>query len=433
MIKIIDIRNEDNFEVETKRQDIPKDIMASVEKILFDVKERGDEALREYTAKFDGVNIENFEVAKEEISEANLLIEDSFKEVLKAAAENISSYHKKQLKTGYTLEKNGIVMGQRITPIETVGIYIPGGTAAYPSTVLMDVIPAVIAGVKNIYIATPPMPNGKINPSILVATSEASGASGVRIFKVGGAQAIGAFCYGTKSIPKVDLIVGPGNIYVAAAKKAVYGLVGIDMIAGPSDILVIADSSANPSFVAADLLSQAEHDTNSSSILITNDSNLAYEVADLIEEQLGELERREIAEQSIKDNGRIYIVKDLTQAVDVANQIAPEHLELSVENQFMWLEKIKNAGSIFLGNYTPEALGDYFAGPNHTLPTMGTARFTSPLSVDTFQKKSSYLSYSKRALSKDATAIEQFALHEGLGAHANSITIRSKKDVKVSK
>ncbi|MBQ4153626.1 MAG: histidinol dehydrogenase [Clostridia bacterium] len=398
------------------------DVSAIVSDIIENVKVNKDKALFEYAAKFDKAELSSLEVSAEEIEEAFSAVEPKFIEVLKAAAENIKAFHQKQVRNSFIIsENNGVVVGQKVIPIERVGLYVPGGTAAYPSTVLMDSIPAKIAGCKEICITTPPNKEGKVNPVILAAAKIA----GVdRIFKCGGAQAVAALAYGTETVPKVDKIVGPGNAFVAEAKKQVFGLVSIDMIAGPSEILVVADKKSNPKFVAADLLSQAEHDKMASAVLVTDDMNFAKAVSDELERQIPLLPREEIARVSIDNNGKIIVADDLLKAIDIANEIAPEHLELCVDNPFDYLDKIKHAGSIFMGRYCPEALGDYFAGPNHTLPTTGTARFSSPLSVDDFVKKSQYTYYTKEALSAVADDIAFFAEKEGLSAHAKSATIR---------
>ena len=401
------------------------DVSAIVSDIIADVRARGDEALFEYGRKFDKAYLTALEVTGEEIEEAFALVDEEFIETVKEAAENIRAFHQKQVRNSFIInEKDGIVTGQKVTPIEKVGLYVPGGTAAYPSTVLMDSIPAKIAGCKEICITTPPNSEGKVNPVILAAAKIA----GVdRIFKVGGAQAVAALAYGTQSIPKVDKIVGPGNAFVAEAKRQVFGLVSIDMIAGPSEILVIADEKSNPAFVAADLLSQAEHDKMASAVLVTESMELAEAVRDEVKRQLELLPRREIARASIENNGKIIVADDINAVLEVANELAPEHLELCVDNPFDLLDKVKNAGSIFMGRYCPEALGDYFAGPNHTLPTSGTARFSSPLSVDDFVKKSQYTYYTEEALKKVYKKVEMFAEKEGLSAHARSATVRFKK------
>lgn len=398
------------------------DVGDIVTDIINNVKQNGDKALYEYCEKFDKAKLSSLEVTDTEIEEAFSLVEPRFIEILKKAAENIREFHKRQVRNSFIInEQDGIVTGQKVTPIEKVGLYVPGGTAAYPSTVLMDSIPAKIAGCNEICITTPPSADGKVNPVILAAAKIA----GVdRIFKVGGAQAVAALAYGTETVPKVDKIVGPGNAFVAEAKRQVFGLVSIDMIAGPSEILVIADGKSNPRFVAADLLSQAEHDKMASAVLVTDSMDLATKVSDEIERQLKELPREEIARTSIDTNGKIIVADNIQDVIDVSNEIAPEHLELCVDNPFDYLDKIKNAGSIFMGRYCPEALGDYFAGPNHTLPTSGTARFSSPLSVDDFVKKSQYTYYTKDALFKVAEDVAFFAEKEGLSAHARSATVR---------
>lgn len=402
------------------------DVESVVSEILSDVKNRGDAALFEYCEKFDKAKLNVLEVSKKEIEDALLKTEPEFIEILKKAAANIRAFHEKQVNNGFMInEKDGIVMGQKVMPLEKVGIYVPGGTASYPSSVLMNAIPAKIAGCNQIIMVTPPNKKGEIAKEILAAADIA----GVdRIFKLGGAQAVAALSYGTKTVPKVDKIVGPGNVFVAEAKKQVFGQVAIDMIAGPSEILVIADESCNPSYVAADLLSQAEHDKMATSVLITPSDVLAKKVQEKIEKQLKELEREEIARTSIENNGKIIIVKNIEEAVELSNELAPEHLELCVDNPFDYLNKIKHAGSVFLGKNCPEALGDYFSGSNHTLPTLGTARFSSPLSVDDFVKKYQYTYYTKEALSKVARDIEYFAKKEGLTAHARSAVIRMEEE-----
>lgn len=404
------------------------DVGDTVAEIIENVKTNGDKALFEYCEKFDKAKLSSLEVTAEEIDEAFSLVEPRFIEILKTAAENIREFHKAQVRNSFIINnQDGIVTGQKITPIEKVGLYVPGGTAAYPSTVLMDSIPAKIAGCSEICITTPPSADGKVNPVILAAAKIA----GVdRIFKIGGAQAVAALAYGTETVPKVDKIVGPGNAFVAEAKRQVFGLVSIDMIAGPSEILVIADSKSDPSFVAADLLSQAEHDKMASAVLVTDSEELAEKVSEEIEKQLKLLPREEIARTSIDSNGKIIVADNIEDVIDVSNEIAPEHLELCVDNPFDYLDKIKNAGSIFMGRYCPEALGDYFAGPNHTLPTSGTARFSSPLSVDDFVKKSQYTYYTKEALSKVYDSVAFFAEKEGLSAHARSATIRFESEQK---
>ncbi len=404
------------------------DVSDIVSAIIENVKTNGDKALFEYCEKFDKAKLENLEVSEAEIEEAFASVDPRFIEIIKEAAENIFDFHKKQIRNSFIIsEKDGVITGQKVTPIERVGLYVPGGTAAYPSTVLMDSIPAKIAGCKEICITTPPSADGKINPVILAAAKIA----GVdRIFKLGGAQAVAALAYGTQTVPKVDKIVGPGNAFVAEAKRQVFGRVAIDMIAGPSEILVIADGKSDKRFVAADLLSQAEHDKMASAVLVTDSETLAYEVRDEIEKQLKTLPREGIARTSIDNNGKIIIAESIDDVIDVANEIASEHLELCVDNPFDYLDKINNAGSIFMGRYCPEALGDYFAGPNHTLPTSGTARFSSPLSVDDFVKKSQYTYYTKNALSLVAEKVSYFANKEGLTAHARSAEIRFEDEKK---
>ncbi len=398
------------------------DVSAIVSDIIDNVKAKGDAALFEYCRKFDKADLDSLEISEEEIQEAFESVEPRFIEILEKAAANIRAFHEKQVRNSFIInDKDGIVIGQKIIPIEKAGLYVPGGTAAYPSTVLMDSIPAKIAGCSELCITTPPNAEGKINPVILAAAKIA----GVdRIFKVGGAQAIAALAYGTESVPKVDKIVGPGNAFVAEAKKQVYGLVSIDMIAGPSEILIVADGKSNPKFVAADLLSQAEHDKMASAVLVTDSMDFARAVSDELERQIPLLPREEIARASIDNNGKIIVSDNLMRAIDIANEIAPEHLELCVDNPFDYLDKIKHAGSIFMGRYCPEALGDYYAGPNHTLPTTGTARFSSPLSVDDFVKKTQYTYYTEDALKRVADDVAFFAEKEGLSAHARSATVR---------
>ncbi len=393
--------------------------------IIAEVQAKGDAALMAYAEKFDKAKLTALEVTAEEFDEAFAAVEPAFLEVLQEAAENIRAFHKHQVKNSFIIsEQDGVVTGQKVTPIAKVGLYVPGGTAAYPSTVLMDSIPAKIAGCREICIATPPSADGKVAPAILAAAKIA----GVdRVFKMGGAQAVAALAYGTETVPKVDKIVGPGNAFVAEAKRQVFGTVAIDMIAGPSEILVIADGKSNPEFVAADMLSQAEHDKNASAVLVTDDLALANAVSAELERQLALLPREAIARPSIDNNGKIIVVEDLDSIIAVANEIAPEHLELCVDNPFDYLDKIENAGSIFMGRYCPEVLGDYFAGPNHTLPTSGTAKFSSPLSVDDFVKKSQFTYYTHDALEKVADKIALFAEKEGLSAHARSATVRFKE------
>lgn len=400
------------------------DVSGLVSDIIANVRKNDDSALFEYCEKFDGARLEQLEVSSQEIEEAFSSVEPEFVRILKKAAENIRKFHSKQVRNSFILDEDGVVMGQKVIPIEKVGLYVPGGTAAYPSTVLMDSIPAKIAGCKEIVMVTPPNKEGKVAPVILAAAKIA----GVdRIFKVGGAQAVAALAYGTKSIPRVDKIVGPGNAFVAEAKRQVFGRVAIDMIAGPSEILIVADETCSAKIVAADMLSQAEHDRLASAVLVTDSRALANEVAQELERQLENLERREIARDSIDNNGKIIVAENIDIAIDIANEIAPEHLELCMENPFDYLDKVKNAGSIFMGKNCPEALGDYLAGPNHTLPTSGTARFSSPLSVDDFVKKSQYTYYTKNALEKVYEDVAYFAKKEGLTAHAKSALVRFEK------
>ena len=401
---------------------------ASVKEILDKVKEEKDAAVFAYTAKFDGAELtaDTIEVTDAEIEEAYAQVDDTLLTVIRKAKDNIESYHAKQRQNSWFDSKpDGTILGQKITPLHRVGVYVPGGKAVYPSSVLMNVMPAKVAGVDEIIMVTPPGKNGKVSPNTLVAAKEA----GVdKIYKVGGAQAIAALAYGTESIPKVDKIVGPGNIYVALAKKAVYGHVSIDSIAGPSEILVVADESANPRYVAADLLSQAEHDELASAILVTTSEKLAHEVSDQVDGFLKELSRAEIISKSLDNYGYILLADTMEDVIDVANEIASEHLEIQTKNPFEVMTKIRNAGAIFIGEYASEPLGDYFAGPNHILPTNGTAKFFSPLSVDDFIKKSSIISYSREALQKVHKDIESFAKAEQLTAHANSIHVRFEEE-----
>ena len=426
MIKIMNYGQVPNSEI-FARVTPAVDVGAIVADILSDVRKNGDRAVLAYCAKFDKAELDTLEVSKQEIAEAIDAVEPDFLEILKEAAENIRAFHSRQVRSSFLLtDKPGVVLGQKVTPIEKVGVYVPGGTAAYPSTVLMDTIPAKIAGCPQIVMVTPPGRDGKVNPAILAAASIA----GVdRIFKVGGAQAIAALAYGTESVPRVDKIVGPGNAFVAEAKKQVFGMVSIDMIAGPSEILVIADGNSNPAHVAADLLSQAEHDKLASAVLVTDSRELAFAVRDELERQLPRLPREEIARASIESNGKIIVAENLMQGIEIANEIAPEHLELMVDDPFAYLDAVRNAGSIFMGRSCPEALGDYFAGPNHTLPTSGTARFSSPLSVDDFVKKSQFSYYTSEALAAVADKIAAFAEKEGLQAHGRSVTIRKEGEV----
>lgn len=399
------------------------DIRDTVADIIANVRQRGDKALFEYCLKFDKADLTSLAVTPEEIEEACRLTGEDMMEIFEKSARNIRKFHKKQVRNSFIInDMPGIVMGQKVIPVDRAGLYVPGGTAAYPSTVLMDSIPAKIAGVKEVVMVTPPGKDGKVNPAILAAAKVA----GIdKIFKVGGAQAIAALAYGTESIPKVDKIVGPGNAYVAEAKKQVFGTVSIDMIAGPSEILVVADGKSDPAHVAADMLSQAEHDKNASAVLVTDSMDLAEKVRDEIEKQVALLDREEIARASVDNNGKIIVAENLTAAIEIANDIAPEHLELCLDNPFDYLDSIRHAGSVFMGRNCPEALGDYYAGPNHTLPTGGTAKFSSPLSVDDFVKKTQYTYYTKDALNKAAPDVAKFATLEGLTGHAKSAVIRS--------
>lgn len=402
----------------------------AVQEILADVKEKKDAAVFEYTKKFDKaeVNASNIKVTKEEIEEAYSIVDEGLIDVIRKALVNIRDYHQKQKQySWFDSQPNGVILGQKVTPLEKVGVYVPGGKAVYPSSVLMNVMPAVVAGVDKIIMTTPPNKEGKVNPVTLVAAKEAGVGD---IYKVGGAQAIAALAYGTESIPKVDKIVGPGNIFVALAKKSVYGHVSIDSIAGPSEILVLADETANPRFVAADLLSQAEHDELASAILITTSEELAKQVSKEVDGFVEVLSRKEIITKSLENYGYILVAKDLDEAIEVANDIASEHLEIVTKNPFETMTKIRNAGAIFIGEYSSEPLGDYFAGPNHILPTNGTAKFFSPLSVDDFIKKSSIISYSREALEPVHRDIIKFATSEQLTAHANSIAVRFEKEDK---
>ena len=423
MIKIMDYSKTSNEEI-FYRGMAASGVEDIVAEIISDVRKNKDAALFKYCKKFDNTDTDKLEVTQEEIDEAFASVDPHFIEVIKKARENIYNYHKHQVKNSFIITENdGVVLGQKVTPLKRAGIYVPGGTAAYPSTVLMNIVPAKIAGVDEI-VMTSPVKDGKINP-IILAAAKIAGAD--RIFKVGGAQAVAALAYGTETIPKVDKIVGPGNAFVAEAKKQVFGLVDIDMIAGPSEILVISDGNSDCKTVAADMLSQAEHDKLASAVLVTDSRNLAEGVAAEIERQLKLLPREEIARTSIEANGKIIITENINQAIEIANEIAPEHLEICVDNPFDYLDKIRNAGSIFMGRNCPEALGDYFAGPNHTLPTSGTAKFSSPLSVDDFVKKSAFTYYTKEALSKVCDDIAYFAEKEGLSGHARSALVRFDK------
>lgn len=405
-----------------KKRSNTLNVRKSVEEILENVKSSGDKALRGYTLDFDKVYLESFKIEKEEIEKAYNEGDLEFIEILKESIKNIEKYHQNQKKTSYIYQKElGVFMGQRLIPMDSVAIYVPGGKAAYPSSVLMNAIPAKVAGVNEIVLVTPPDKNGKVNKQILVA-AKLCGIN--KVYKLGGAQAIAALAYGTESIENVSMIVGPGNAFVAEAKRQVYGDVGIDMVAGPSEILIVADEKANPKYIAADLMSQAEHDELASSILVTTSKKLADKVNKEIEVQVKNLSRRNIIESSLINFGKIVICKSIEECIELANLIAPEHLELLIDSPIEYLEQVKNAGSVFLGEYTPEPIGDYFGGTNHVLPTGGTARFSSPLSVDTFVKKSSFLYYSQKAVVRDGEKIIRFANEEGLTAHANSVKVR---------
>ena len=421
MIPIYEYGQVPNSEI-FARDNIASNVEGAVTEILAQVAARGDEALREYTLRFDRADLTNLEVTEAEIDEAFAAVEPEFVAILEQAAANIRAFHEKQRRNSFVgADQPGVVLGQKIVPIQKVGLYVPGGTAAYPSTVLMDSIPAKIAGCPQLVMVTPPGANGKVNPVILAAAKIA----GVdRIFKVGGAQAVAGLAFGTETLPKVDKIVGPGNAYVAEAKKQVFGRVAIDMIAGPSEILVVADGTCNPKIVAADMLSQAEHDKMASAVLVTDSGELAKAVQAELERQIPLLPRSEIARASIDNNGKIIVAENLDLAIDIANEIAPEHLELCVDAPFDYLDRVRCAGSVFLGKNCPEALGDYFAGPNHTLPTSGTAKFSSALSVDDFVVKSQFTYYTADALAKVGEKVACFARKEGLDAHANSVTVR---------
>ena len=425
MIKILKYGEVDNDSIFARA--VPgMNVEAVVTDIIDTVRREGDRALYAYCEKFDKCTLTALQVTQEEIDGAFAAVDPGFLEILRKAAANIRRFHERQVRNSFILnDVPGVVVGQKIIPVDRAGLYVPGGTAAYPSTVLMDSIPAKIAGVREVVMVTPPNAQGNINPVILAAAKIA----GVdRIFKVGGAQAIAALAYGTESIPKVDKIVGPGNAFVAEAKKQVFGRVSIDMIAGPSEILIVADGASNPRHLAADLLSQAEHDTMASAVLITDSGNLAQAVQAELEVQIPKLERADIARASIDGNGKIIVADNLMQAIEIANEIAPEHLELCVDNPFDYLDSIRHAGSIFMGRNCPEALGDYFAGPNHTLPTSGTAKFSSPLGADDFIKKVQYTYYTRDALKRVAEDVATFAKAEGLTAHAKSATIRTEDD-----
>ncbi|MBE6807473.1 MAG: histidinol dehydrogenase [Ruminococcaceae bacterium] len=424
MIKILKCGEVSNDEIFARV--VPTvDVAGIVTDIIDNVRTRGNAALYEYCETFDKAKLTSLQVSPEEIQEALSLVEPRFIDILKTAAANIRAFHEKQVRNSFILnDRPGIVMGQKVIPVDKAGLYVPGGTAAYPSTVLMDAIPAKIAGVPEVVMVSPPGADGKINPVILAAAAIA----GVdKIFKLGGAQAVAALAYGTESVPKVDKIVGPGNAFVAEAKKQVFGVVSIDMIAGPSEILIVADGKSDPRCVAADLLSQAEHDRLASAVLVTDSAALAEAVQAELEVQIPQLSRADIARESIDRNGKIIVADDLMTAIDIANELAPEHLELCVDNPFDYLDAIRHAGSIFMGRHTPEALGDYLAGPNHTLPTGGTAKFSSPLSVDDFVKKTQYSYFTRAALEQVAEDVAFFAEKEGLTAHAKSAVIRLEK------
>ncbi len=424
MIKIMKYGDVPNSEIFSRA--VPEtNVEAVVSDIIANVRANGDKALFEYTERFDKAKFDSLQVTKEEIDEAFAAVDEKFIEVLKQAAENITKFHAKQVRNSFIInDTDGVVMGQKVIPLDRAGLYVPGGTAAYPSTVLMDSIPAKLAGCREVVMVTPPSKDGKVNPVILAAAAIA----GVdKIFKIGGAQAVAALAYGTESVPKVDKIVGPGNAFVAEAKRQVFGVVSIDMIAGPSEILIVADGKSDPSHLAADLLSQAEHDKLASAVLVTDSSELAERVSEELEKQIPLLSRCEIARTSIDTNGKIIVADTLDAAIDISNEIAPEHLELCVDNPFDYLDKIRHAGSIFMGRNCPEALGDYLAGPNHTLPTSGTARFSSPLSVDDFVKKTQYTYFTSEALARVAEDVAYFAEKEGLTAHAKSAVVRLKK------
>lgn len=418
IIKATDITPE---QIVSQRDVAYVSVEESVKKVLNDVSERGDAALREYELRFDGVQIDDFAVTAEEIDASVAAVGAEYIRILKRAAANIERFHRAQIRSDFSMNYDGITVGERFIPVQSAGLYVPGGTARYPSSVLMNCVPAKLAGVQNIIICTPPSKDGRI-PDGILAAAKVAGAD--KVYKVGGAQAIAAMAYGTESIPKVDKIVGPGNVYVATAKKLVQGICGIDMIAGPSEILVIADETANADWLAADLLSQAEHDKLASAIMITDSEALATAVSAAVEKRLEKLPRREIAAESIKNNGKIIITESIMQAAELSDRIAPEHLELAVARPEKLLEQIKNAGSVFLGHYTPEATGDYMAGTNHTLPTGGTARFSSPLGVDDFIKKTQFIKMSREALENYYRDIAAFAESEGLNAHAESVKAR---------
>ena len=424
MIKIMKYGEVPNSEIFARSYDTGE-IDKTVSEIIADVRANGDAALRKYTEKFDGAALDSFLVSEAEIDAAVEAVGPELLRVFERAAANIRKFHEKQLRNNFMISEDGVVMGQRVLPIERVGLYVPGGTASLPSAVLMDSVPAKIAGVPQLVMVTPPDRNGNIAPVILAAARVA----GVdRIYKIGGAQAVAALAYGTESVPKVDKIVGPGSAYVAIAKKQVFGVVAIDMVAGPSEVLIVADAKSDPHVLAADMLAQAEHDVLATAVLVTDSDALALAVQAEIEAQLPKLAREKIARTSIENNGKIIVAEDIKLAIEIANEIAPEHFELCVDEPFAWMDSVKNAGSLFLGRNTPEALGDYMAGPNHTLPTLGTARFSSPLSVDDFVKKMQFSCFSKDALAGLADDIAMFAVSEGLTAHARSALVRFGKE-----
>ena len=424
MLDIIKYNGQTAEELFGKREELTSNVENIVKDVIADIKANGDKALKAYSAKFDGYTGESLEVTEEEYEEAFKALPESFILTLKSSIKNITEFHKKQVKSGFELDLGDRIIGQKVIPVARAGVYVPGGTAAYPSTVLMNAMPAKIAGVKEVIMATPVKADGKVKAEVLVAAK----LCGVdKIFKMGGAQAIAAMAYGTESVPKVDKITGPGNVFVATAKKLVSGVAcGIDMVAGPSEILVLADSNAKPEYIAADMLSQAEHDAVASALLITDSVEQAKNVIDELLIQVEKLERRDIAKKSLENNCKIIVTDDLDGAVELANEYAPEHLELAVKNPFDLLDKVKNAGSVFLGYNTPEAVGDYYAGANHTLPTSGSAKFASPLSVDDFVKTTQYVYYTDKALKQASSDIISFANSEGLTAHAQSVAVRSK-------
>ncbi|MGN1060636.1 MAG: histidinol dehydrogenase [Candidatus Coproplasma sp.] len=425
MLEIIKYEGQTAEELFGKREEMTSNVENIVKDVIADVKTNGDKAVKKYSAKFDGYTGESLTVSEEEFEEAFKALPESFIQTLKASIKNITEFHKKQVKSGFEIDLGDRIIGQKVIPVTRAGIYVPGGTAAYPSTVLMNALPAKIAGVEEVIMATPVKADGKVKPEVLAA-SKLCGVD--KVFKMGGTQAIAAMAYGTETVPKVDVITGPGNIFVATAKKLVSGVAcGIDMVAGPSEILVLADSEAKPEYIAADMLSQAEHDSIASALLITDSIEQAKKVIDELLIQVEKLERREIAKKSLENNCKIIVTDDLDGAVELANEYAPEHLELAVKNPFDLLDKVKNAGSVFLGYNTPEAVGDYYAGANHTLPTSGSARFASPLSVDDFVKTTQYIYYTDKALNNASSDIISFANSEGLFGHAQSVAVRSKK------